>query len=312
MTTNSCRRAFLPALALIALCALAGPARTADAPTAAALPVAAPDLRVMSFNLRYATAPDGDNAWDRRRDLLAETIRAFGPDVLGTQECLAEQAAFLQAALPGYAWVGVGRDDGKLAGEMCAVFYREDRFVPAGQGTFWLSETPDVAGSRGWDAALPRIATWVRLRERSDSTQAFVFVDTHFDHLGAEARTASGRLLRQRLQALAGKAPVVIVGDFNAPADAALPGPYAALVDTAAAGGLILRDAYRALHAPAPGEGTFHGFGGGRDGQRIDWVLATPAWAPVAAEIDRTAREGRLPSDHFPMTAVLRRPPRAH
>ena len=99
MTTNSCRRAFLPALALIALCALAGPARTADAPTAAALPVAAPDLRVMSFNLRYATAPDGDNAWDRRRDLLAETIRAFGPDVLGTQECLAEQAAFLQAGL---------------------------------------------------------------------------------------------------------------------------------------------------------------------------------------------------------------------
>ncbi len=159
MTPTRCL--FLPACLL--LLALAVPA--------AAAPAAAPDLRVMSFNLRYATAPDGANAWEHRHDLLVDVIKAFGPDVLGTQECLLEQATFLQSALDGYAWVGVGRDDGDKAGEMCAVFYRSDRLEPVAQGHFWLSDTPDVVGSRGWDAALPRIATWVKLRERADTTQ---------------------------------------------------------------------------------------------------------------------------------------------
>ena len=295
MTPTRCL--FLPACLL--LLALAVPA--------AAAPAAAPDLRVMSFNLRYATAPDGDNAWEHRHDLLVDVIKAFGPDVLGTQECLLEQATFLQSALDGYAWVGVGRDDGDKAGEMCAVFYRSDRLEPVAQGHFWLSETPDVVGSRGWDAALPRIATWVKLRERADTTQVFTFVDTHFDHMGVEARRASGRLLRERLRTLAGTAPAVVTGDFNAPAGADTTGPYAALVDASAAAGPILLDTFRALHAPAPGEGTFHGFNGGHDGDRIDWILATRGWTPLAADIDRTARDGRWPSDHFPVTVVLRR-----
>lgn len=296
MTATRPRR---PRPVLLMLLALLAGAATARA--------AAPDLRVMSFNLRYAGAPDGDNAWYRRRDLLVGVVHAFAPDVLGTQECLVEQAAFLELALPGYAWVGVGRDDGRQAGEMCAVFYRTDRLELLAQGHFWLSETPDVVGSRGWDAALPRIATWVRLRERADTTQVFVFADTHFDHVGVEARREAGRLVRARLAGIAGTAPVVLVGDFNAPAIADTAGPYAALIDTAAADRFVLRDAYRVLHAAAPGEGTFHGFSGGRDGDRIDWILATPDWTPVAADIDHTARDGRLPSDHFPMTAVLRR-----
>lgn len=299
-----------------------GPAAVASGPAAAGAPPdrAAPgELRVMTFNIRYGTAPDGENAWEKRRELLVETIRAFQPDLLGTQECLAGQAEFLRGALPGYGCVGVGRDDGKLAGEMCAVFYREDRLQLAAEGHFWLSETPEIAGSRGWDAALPRIVSWARLRDRADTLRTLVCFDTHFDHVGEAARLASAKLLRARAQAVAGGAPVIILGDFNAPADTDRPGPYTALLGQAdeaeeageageAGESLALRDVYRQLHAPRPGEGTFHGFTGGRDGERIDWILATPDWTPLAAAIDHGGRDGRWPSDHFPVTAVLRWP----
>ena len=282
-------------------------------------PAAPGELRVMTFNIRYGTALDGENAWEKRRELLGETIRALRPDVLGTQECLAGQAEFLRTALPGYGCVGVGRDDGKLAGEMCAIFYREDRFRLLAEGHFWLSETPEVVGSRGWDAALPRLVSWVRLRARDDTMRTLVCFDTHFDHVGEAARLASAQLLRERAQAVAGGAPAIVLGDFNAPADAGRPGPYAALLGRAqeaqevgeaeeAEERLALRDVYRQLHAPQPDEGTFHGFTGRRDGERIDWILATPDWVPLAAAIDRTGRDGRWPSDHFPVTAVLRWP----
>lgn len=294
-----------------------GPAAGICAPAAAGAPgdEAAPgELRVMTFNIRYGTAPDGENAWEKRRELLVETIRAFRPDVLGTQECLAGQAEFLRAALPGYGCVGVGRDDGQLAGEMCAVFYREDRFQLVAEGHFWLSETPDVAGSRGWDAALPRIASWARLRARDDTLRTLVCLNTHFDHVGEAARLASAKLLSARAQAVAGGAPAIVLGDFNTPTDPGRPGPYTALLGLGEGaeeteGGLALRDVYRRLHPPRSDEATFHGFTGGRDGARIDWILATPDWTPVAAAIDRTARDGRWPSDHFPVTAVLRWPP---
>jgi len=205
-----------------------GPAASASDPAAAGAPPdrAAPgELRVMTFNIRYGTAPDGENAWEKRRELLVETIRAFQPDVLGTQECLAGQAEFLRGALPGYGCVGVGRDDGKLAGEMCAVFYREDRLQLAAEGHFWLSETPEIAGSRGWDAALPRIVSWARLRDRADTLRTLVCFDTHFDHVGEAARLASAKLLRARAQAVADGAPAIVLGDFNAPADAGRPAP---------------------------------------------------------------------------------------
>lgn len=296
-----------------------GPAPAAGAGAAAAADTtdgqtAPGELRVMTFNLRYGTAPDGENAWERRRELLAETIRAFQPDVLGTQECLAGQAEFLRGALPGYGCVGVGRDDGQLAGEMCAIFYREDRFRLAAVGHFWLSETPEVAGSRGWDAALPRLVSWAKLCARDDTLRTLVCLNTHFDHVGEAARLASARLLRARARAVAGGAPAIVLGDFNAPADTGRPGPYAALLGLGEGaeeteGGLALRDVYRRLHPPRSDEATFHGFTGGRDGARIDWILATPDWTPVAAAIDRTARDGRWPSDHFPVTAVLRWPP---
>lgn len=301
-------------------------------------PCAALDLKVMSFNLRYATADDGEDAWEHRQELLLETIRSSDPDLLGTQECLAGQAEFLRAALPAYGFVGVGRDDGALAGEMSALFYRRAAFRLLDEGHIWLSETPETPGSRGWDAALPRIASWALLRSEVDTTLTLWFCNTHFDHVGEVARSRSAELLRERAHALVrefGEAPqnhrsavqVILTGDFNSPADIDAGGPYRVLISGkrvpqgapdrsgAATGGATTGstatadpwiDTYRALHAPAPGEGTYHAFRGTRDGARIDWVLVSPSFEVTEARIVRLDRNGRYPSDHFPVTARLR------
>lgn len=259
-------------------------------------------LRVMSFNVRFATAPDGENHWTRRRELLVETIRAYRPDLLGTQEVLAEQADFLSQRLAGHTLVGVGRDDGRRAGEFSAIWYDASRFERVGAGNFWLSESPQTPGSKSWDAAITRLASWVRLRDRQQAGRELLVLNTHWDHVGAKSRLESARLVRRWLAEQAGAAAVVVTGDLNT-GDASE--PYREL--TAAAGSWpALRDAYRALHPAAKDEATFHGFTGRREGARIDFVFCSPHFAPVAAAIDRSSRDGRYPSDHFPVTADLR------
>lgn len=265
-----------------------------------------PAVRVMSFNVRYGLAKDGGNAWPLRKDFAAETVAAFAPDLLGTQETLPFQRDDLLARLPGYAAVGVGRDDGREGGEMAAVLYRTDRFEKLGEGHFWLSETPDEPGSVGWDAALPRICTWVKLRDRRGGGAEFWFFNAHFDHVGAVARSNAAELLRNRVAAIAGDGPVVLTGDFNAGPDDP---PYAALFGSGGAGAALV-DTYRATHDAEPAVGTFHGFRPDpAGGARIDWIAATADWSVLSAEIDRTSRDGRWPSDHTPVTAVLRLKP---
>jgi len=271
------------AAAVLVLCAL-GPA--AGAP-----------LRVMSFNIRYGTADDGENRWDLRRDRLVAAIERLKPDLLGTQETLAFQAAFLRERLPGYDAYGVGRDDGAEAGEQCAIFWRRERFDRLAAGTLWLSETPDAPGSRGWDAALPRIASWVRLRDRASSGRTLVFANTHFDHRGEVARLESARLLDRKLAEIAGPEPVVLAGDFNCGEGSA---PHAALARFA--------DTFRVAHPTAgEGEGTFHDFRGGpvSSGSRIDWIRASRAFQTMEAAVDSRPVDGRPPSDHHPVHAML-------
>lgn len=294
-------------IAFALLSGIAAPARAATADA-----VAPPLVRVMTYNLRYAGGDSGENAWENRRGFLLETIRAFDPDLLGTQECLGLQAAFLRDSLPGYGFVGVGRDDGKLAGEMCAVFWKKSAFRKAGEGHFWLSETPDVPGSVGWDAALTRMATWVQLVPLADTTCALTFVDTHFDHVGEEARRQSSRVLRERIGAIAGCGGnrIVVVGDFNSPAQPDAGSPYGVLVSLDARRiPTRFDDAYRALHEPSRDEATYHGYSGATAGERIDWILTSPDLDAVASEIVRTSRDGRYPSDHFPVSAVIRLSP---
>ncbi|MBL8849690.1 MAG: endonuclease/exonuclease/phosphatase family protein [Planctomycetaceae bacterium] len=262
-------------------------------------------LRVMTFNIRYGTADDGENAWDRRREFLVETIHAFDPDLLGTQETLAFQRDYLAEQLPEYTAFGAGRDDGKEQGEMAALFFRSERFEQLDGGHFWLSETPDVPGSKSWDSALTRIVTWVRLRDRQSPDAApLVYFNTHFDHRGVEARRHSAELLRGHIDALSSESSVILTGDFNAgersPPHAALFGPIDSTPPR-------LIDAYRQAHpAPLANEGTFSHFQStATSGPRIDWIGCTRDWRVTSSEIDRTARDGRTPSDHFPVTAVL-------
>jgi glycerophosphoryl diester phosphodiesterase/endonuclease/exonuclease/phosphatase family metal-dependent hydrolase len=275
---------------------------------AAVAPAAADDppapVRVMSYNIRYGTAKDGENHWDKRKDFLAETVAAFNPDLLGTQETLAFQRDYLAGKLTGYAAFGVGRDDGKDGGEMAALFYRTARFEKLAGGHFWLSETPDTVGSKGWDAALPRIASWVRLKDRSASGTPILFLNAHFDHVGKKARQEAAKLIRAKAAELGAGCRVVVTGDFNAGEGS---GPYTALFGPADERPSPFVDTFRVVQ-PTRGkeEGTFSGFKAtATSGERIDWIAASRDWEVKQAAIDRTAKDGRTPSDHFAVTAIL-------
>ena len=255
-------------------------------------------LRVMSFNIRYNNPGDGAHAWPERADRVASTIRFYAPDVVGLQEALKGQITDLEQALPDYAWFGVGRDDGVEGGEFSPVFYRKSRLELVAQGTFWLSETPEVPGSKSWDAAITRIATWARFRDREDGT-AFFYLNTHFDHIGQEARVESAALIRQRVGALAGGLPVVVTGDFNVtPENPA----YATMT-------AFLEDARLVSDTPPHGpEGTFFGFTVEADvpGRRIDYVFVSPGVRVLRAATLTDQWHGHYPSDHLPVLADVR------
>ncbi|MFO0013399.1 MAG: endonuclease/exonuclease/phosphatase family protein [Planctomycetota bacterium] len=267
---------------------------------------AAEPIRVMCFNIRYGTANDGVNRWENRRTALMETIQRFDPDLLGTQETLAFQRDYLLEQLSGFATVAVGRDDGKEKGEMAALFYRKDRFEAIDAGHFWLSEMPSAVGSKGWDAALPRIASWVMLRDRKDPAAVpILFLNTHFDHQGRKARAESARLIASKLHELGPQCRWIVTGDFNA--DPSEP-PYTNLFATDPTSSRRLFDTLRVCHpTPQPDEGTFTGFDVKQtSGSRIDWIGCTEEFSVQSAEIVRDATDGRTPSDHFPVTSVLR------
>ncbi|HEV2293055.1 MAG TPA: endonuclease/exonuclease/phosphatase family protein [Tepidisphaeraceae bacterium] len=261
-------------------------------------------LRVLCFNIRYLNEKDGPDRWSARRDIFFEALTAGDPDLIGLQEVVHAQAEEIRANLSAYDFVGVGRDDGKHKGEYSPILFKRDRFEKLDEGHVWLSETPDVVGSKGWDANLPRLATWVKLADRRQGNRVFVFLNTHFDHLGHVARVESAKLLRDKLAELAPSLPVIITGDFNTTEDAE---PYRTLVNPAGDDSLKLIDAYRAAHPRrSPDEATFGGFRGIRTGSRIDWILHTPHWQTRSAEIDRMNKAGRYPSDHYPVRAELK------
>ena len=264
------------------------------APTLAGEP-----LKAMTFNIRLATGNDGENVWSKRKDFAVKVIRDAAPDVLGVQEAQPSQVDELVDALPDYVSVGVGRrPDG--SDEFSAIYFRRDRFHLSDAGTFWLSETPTVPGSTTWGNSLPRIATWVRLLDRTDKRRLIV-INTHWDHESQPARLNSGKLLAARVHELScDTEPVIVMGDFNAaPKNRA----FVTLVEQ---GGL--RDTLNVAHPDEKNLCTFNGFGRAKDGPKIDAVLVSPQWQVEDAEIIRV-RDGKLfPSDHWPVTATVRLP----
>ncbi|MCA9086062.1 MAG: endonuclease/exonuclease/phosphatase family protein [Planctomycetaceae bacterium] len=257
------------------------------------------ETRVMSFNIRFGTASDGDNHWSKRDTNVVRTIQAFDPDLLGTQETLGFQAEFLQKHLPDLTYVGASRDENPN-GEQCGIMYRANRYELRKDGQFWLSETPDTRFSRSWDSSLPRIATWVQLRDRTTG-QELLFLNTHFDHKGRQARLEAARLIREFIDQQPAELPVIVTGDFNCAVDSE---PYQELTSSPRLSDSFLRKNSSSL----PNVGTFNGFQGTTSGSRIDWILTSKDWSVTAAEIVRTSYDGLFPSDHFPVTATLRLP----
>jgi endonuclease/exonuclease/phosphatase family metal-dependent hydrolase len=296
------RRVVLLALLFTAAPAAARPPQPQAPPAGRAAATPREPLTVMSFNIRYGTASDGENAWPARREMLFDVVRQQDADIVGLQEALDFQIDEILAAVPVYAAVGVGRDDGADAGELSAILFRRDRLRVADAGTFWFSDTPAVPGSKSWGNAITRICTWARFIDRDG--RGFYHFNVHLDHQSQPSRERSTVLLRARIDTRAVmRDPVVVTGDFNVgesnPALATLTGPAppaAPFVDT-----------FRVRHPEEPAAGTFSGFKFGNFGRdKIDYVLVQPESEVLAAEIVRTSRDGRYPSDHFPVTARVR------
>jgi endonuclease/exonuclease/phosphatase family metal-dependent hydrolase len=288
------RRTSTGVLAALA-CVLSLAAQSAQTP-------AREPLTVMSFNIRFGTANDGDNHWSLRREFLFDVVRAADADLVGVQEALDAQLGELLQALPQYGLVGVGRDDGRARGEYAAILYRRDRFRVSDAGTFWFSDTPEVVASRSWGNRITRICTWARFVDRDG--QAFWHYNVHLDHESQPSRERSAALLAERIATRRAPAePVIVTGDFNVgetnPALTRLTAPRAGAP-------ALFVDAFRVRHPDEAGVGTFNGFKFGQTGgDKIDYVLVLPGTDVLEAAIIRTSRNDRYPSDHFPVTARI-------
>lgn len=268
-------------------------------------------IHVSSYNVRYANAADEQhgNGWNRRCAPICDLIAYEAFDLVGMQEVLKNQLDDLMARLSSdYACIGGGRDDGKTAGEYAPILYRKERFDLLGSGLFWLSQTPDRP-SVGWDAKYPRICTWVRLRDRTSGKTLF-FLNTHFDHVGENARLESARLLAGWIERHGKGGAVVLTGDFNV--DQRSPS-YRELLKAG-----VLSDSYQVASVRMAPNGTVNGFDPGKwSDRRIDHVLVTPGvevlryglltdvyWASDSSgsPVVRTL------SDHYPVSVYLRIP----
>lgn len=261
-------------------------------------------LRVLSYNIRHGKAPDGDYAWPYRKARVASLLNLYQPDLIGLQEVLPAQLDDLCARLPDYQWIGVGRDDGQRAGEHTVIFYRQARLTPRQSDSFWLSPTPAVSGSVGWDAAYPRIVTWASFQDQATG-HTFLHLNTHFDHRGAQARLESARLLRRFLATIPPALPVIVTGDFNC-TPASL--PYHALTLAAMPDGPLLADAMIISAAPhhGPTATTNSNFVNPLR-HKIDYIFCHPA---PQVQVLRHAIladhwDGVYPSDHLPVLADI-------
>jgi len=253
------------------------------------------EFNLMTYNIRFANPADAPHTWPARNPLVVDQILEFDADIIGFQEALHQQVLDLEKDLPDYAWVGVGRDDGITAGEFSPLFYKTERFKLLEYGTLWLSETPEQI-SIGWDAALPRIATWATLTDRTTQDQLLV-INTHFDHIGKTARLNSIKLLINFLiEHRAAHKHLVLMGDLNTGPDDE---PYKWLMEQN-----ILSDPfYEAEHRVGP-VGTFNAFNYAHQSERIDYIFLDPALKVQQYKVLMESHNSILPSDHWPVMVI--------
>ena len=279
-------------------------------------------INVASYNLRQANSGDSasGNGWGQRYPVIAQMVQFHDFDIFGTQECFLHQLQDMKKSLPGYDYIGVGRDDGKEKGEHSAIFYRTDKFEVIEKGDFWLSETPDVPG-KGWDAVLPRVCSWGHFKCK-DTGFEFLFFNLHMDHVGKQARVESAFLVQKKMEELGANLPAILTGDFNVDQTHQ---SYDALVSKG-----VLCDAYEKADFRYATNGTFNSFDPNNFTEsRIDHVFVSPVFhvkkygvltdtyrsekekkqkadvKDAPQEITVKAYQARTPSDHFPVKVVL-------
>ena len=279
-------------------------------------------FNVASYNLRQQNGSDNaaGNGWERRAPIVAQLIQFHDFDIFGTQEGFKNQLEDLRKAMPGYSYIGVGRDDGKEKGEHSAIFYRTDLFDVIDHGDFWLSETPDKPGL-GWDAVCVRICTWGKFRHKP-SGREFLFFNLHMDHVGTKARVESAKLIKQKIDEFGSDLPTFLTGDFNV--DQHSPS-YATIIE-----GGKLNDSHEVSDFVYQLNGTFNDYRtDGFTDQRIDHVFVSPnvhvkkygvltdtyrtpldetmkqPTTDAPAEVEIQKYKARTPSDHFPVKTVV-------
>lgn len=278
---------------------------------------------VATFNIRNANGGDSisGNGWGQRCPYIAQLVQFHGFEIFGTQEGKYHQLQDLKAAMPGYDYIGVGRDDGKQAGEFSAIFYKTDRFEVLEHGDFWLSPETDHP-NKGWDAALPRICTWGKFKEKNSGFE-FIYFNLHMDHIGVQARSESAKLILQKVKEQPSHIPVILSGDFNVDQTNE---SYALLNNSG-----VMRDAYEMADLRYAPNGTFNGFHPDRmttsridhiflsdDFQVLKYGILTDTYrTPVKEsaekekngnfpkEVSMQKYEARMPSDHFPVMIIV-------
>ena len=289
-----------------------------------AFSVSAQDLVVGSYNIRNSNSGDtkNGNGWERRCPVICDQVEWVGFDVFGLQEVKHNQLEDMLAGLPDYDYEGVGRDDGKQAGEYSPIFYKKERFKKLEGGTFWISETPEKVGVKGWDAALPRICSYVHLQDKV-TTKRFWFFNLHMDHIGVEARREGAKLIAKKITEMCGKEPAFVSGDFNVDQHNEA---YRTIINTG-----VLEDSYELAEKKFATTGTFNSFDSNLFTEsRIDHIFVTEHvtvnnyavltdgyWTPndksgksrkgeaAPQEINFSEHQHRCPSDHYPIAAKI-------
>ena len=258
-------------------------------------------VKVMTFNIRTRTIIDGPNHWNHRKGLVADVIVGNGADIVGLQEAKNSQLNYIEASLPEYAVYAAGRSNGVRRGESCPVLYRKDRFSLLDAGTFWFSDTPSVAGSKDWGNLPPRICSWVYLAEAHTGGGLYVY-NLHLDNLSQRSRKKSVQLLMEKIKARGTNEPFIVMGDFNM--ETANPAMRWLSQIGKTLPRLWTRDIWQSIH-PNSTLGTRHGFKGRMSGPQIDHIRLSANLLALDARIDARNRNGRYPSDHFPVVANI-------
>lgn len=255
-------------------------------------------INVGTYNLRYSNKGDSTagNGWGQRFPEAARLIQFQDLDLFGTQEAKFHQLNELTDSLPGYKWVGVGRDDGKLGGEFSAIFYKQAKYKLLKSGNFWMSTVTDKP-NKGWDAMFPRLCTWAQFKEVKTGF-TFYFFNLHMDHVGVVARRESAKLVLQKVKQMAGNIPTILTGDFNVDQ---LSDSYAVINDSG-----LLKDTYVLSPIKLAPSSTFNSFDANTAGdKRIDHVFVTKDFKVLRYGILTNTYHGRVPSDHYPVVAIM-------